>query len=261
MGRVILEKIFRNLREPKKLLISVGLRLVAFSMSCDSVVLKPIGWVYGSLKRVELKEIFPGIEEGTVTLVRTYDRDEHTSVTLAEIAALSSIIKHTKVRNIFEIGTYQGNTTLQLAANSPGDAKITTLDLPPRWNEDRRAIMTPEIFKNVTDRMTVGVQYKETPYADKIKQVFADSANMNWSQLPGPFDFIFIDGCHYYEYVKKDTENALRVLRPGGIIVWHDYGMIKDVSRAVDETSKKLQIYAISGTRLAVGLLKNNSLL
>jgi predicted O-methyltransferase YrrM len=257
MNGVTFDRIIRNLREPKKLLISVGLRLVALSMPCNSAFLKPIGWVYGTLKRVELTEIFPGIEEGTVMLVRTYDRDEHTSVTLAEITALSSIIKYTKVKNIFEIGTYRGNTTLQLAVNSPKDARITTLDLPSKWNEDRRAITTPEMFKNVTDRMTVGIQYKETPYADKIKQVFADSANMNWNELPGPFDFIFIDGCHYYEYVKKDTENALSVLRPGGIIVWHDYGMIKDVSRAVDETSKRIQIYAISGTRLAVGFLKN----
>jgi len=256
MNGVTLGKIIRNLREPRKLLISAGLRFVALPMSRDAAVLKPVGWVYGTLKRVELKEIFPGIEEGSVKLVRTYDRDEHTSVTLTEIAAVSSIIKHTKVKNIFEIGTYQGNTTLQLAANSPGDARITTLDLPSKWNEDKRAITTPENFKNVTDRMTIGVQYKETSYAGKINQIFADSANMNWSELPGPFDFIFIDGCHYYEYVKKDTENALGALRPGGIVVWHDYGMIKDVSRAVDETSKKIQIYAISGTRLAVGFLK-----
>jgi len=40
----------------------------------------------------------------------------------------------------------------------------------------------------------------------------------------GPFDLIFIDGSHYYEYVKSDTQNALGCLTAGGLVVWHDYG-------------------------------------
>ncbi len=36
------------------------------------------------------------------------------------------------------------------------------------------------------------------------------------------FDVVFIDGLHYYEQVKKDYENAMRCLNPGGFIVFHD---------------------------------------
>jgi hypothetical protein len=33
--------------------------------------------------------------------------------------------------------------------------------------------------------------------------------------------------------------------------VWHDYGDIKDVSRVVDETARKITIHAVQGTLLA----------
>jgi len=38
------------------------------------------------------------------------------------------------------------------------------------------------------------------------------------------FDLIFIDGSHTQEYVKNDTELALRLVQKNnGIILWHDY--------------------------------------
>jgi SAM-dependent methyltransferase len=36
------------------------------------------------------------------------------------------------------------------------------------------------------------------------------------------FDLIFIDGLHHADQVKKDFENSLRCLNPGGFIVIHD---------------------------------------
>ncbi len=63
----------------------------------------------------------------------------------------------------------------------------------------------------------------------------------------------FIDGCHYREYVKADTENALRNIRAGGVVVWHDYGDIKDVSRVVDGSARRITVRVVRGTRLAVG--------
>lgn len=36
------------------------------------------------------------------------------------------------------------------------------------------------------------------------------------------FDFVFIDGLHTYEQVRRDVVNSLRFLEPGGIIAIHD---------------------------------------
>ena len=35
---------------------------------------------------------------------------------------------------------------------------------------------------------------------------------------------VIVDGGHSYEVAKSDTQNALRLVRNGGIIVWDDYG-------------------------------------
>jgi len=215
-------------------------------------------WSYGSLKRIEVTEIFKGIESIEVTIKRAFDRDAYAplqnSMDLQEIFILCSILKFVNARNILEIGTFDGNATLNLAVNSSPDAKITTIDLPSDWQGDF-ALEIPEVYKNVTDRGIVGRQYRKyDEYAKKITQIYEDSAKLDWNRIPSPFDLIFIDGCHHYNYVLRDTENALKHLRDRGVIVWHDYGMIKDVSKVVDDLSKSMSVYAIRGTRLAICL-------
>lgn len=39
----------------------------------------------------------------------------------------------------------------------------------------------------------------------------------------GYYDIAFIDGDHSYEAVRKDTRMILPLMKPGGVIVWHDY--------------------------------------
>lgn len=46
--------------------------------------------------------------------------------------------------------------------------------------------------------------------------------------LGEPFDLIFIDGLHTAEQVKKDFENALKILSPNGFIVLHDCNPLKE---------------------------------
>jgi SAM-dependent methyltransferase len=60
------------------------------------------------------------------------------------------------------------------------------------------------------------------------------------------FDVVFIDGDHSYDQVKRDFENAVKHLKPGGTVALHDaissggiygrdYGDSGDVHRLVDE--------------------------
>ncbi len=37
-----------------------------------------------------------------------------------------------------------------------------------------------------------------------------------------PFDFLFIDGDHSYEGVKADYENYSPMVKPGGMVAFHD---------------------------------------
>src|SRR6185295_4077933 len=87
---------------------------------------------------------------------------------------------------------------------------------------------------NLTERDQMGRQYQGHRLAPRIKQVYGDSARVDWNTFGGPFDLIFIDGSHTEEYVQSDSENAFKHLALGGVIVWHDYGMIPAVSTVVD---------------------------
>ena len=35
-------------------------------------------------------------------------------------------------------------------------------------------------------------------------------------------DFVFVDAAHTAAYVRNDSEKAWAMLRPGGIVAWHD---------------------------------------
>jgi predicted O-methyltransferase YrrM len=209
-------------------------------------------WRHGRLPRKRLTEILPGVERVNVNLVKLFQRKIGLSVDAGELMILCAIQRFIGAKNVLEIGTYDGNTALNLAANLAGDGCVTTVDLPADW-DGNFVYEVPNSYWNVTDRQRMEIQYRQTPYEGRIKQVLGDSARLDWQQLDSPFDLIFIDGCHYFDYVKKDTDNALQHLRPGGVIVWHDYGDFKDVSRAVDETARRITVHAIRGTRLAIG--------
>lgn len=254
-GKVIARNLLSGLGSPLTALKLVWRRLFPFGIVPKDPEAYRIGsWSYGRAARVPIADIFPGIEHVEVRLLNMYARDITTSVDPAEITALCAIIRSRGCRDILEIGTFDGNTTLNMAVNAGDDGRVTTIDLPPDWNGVYE-IRVPGLYVNVTDRSTVGIQYRSHPWAvQHITQVYGDSAGLDWSTLPGPFDLVFIDGNHHYEYVKRDTENALRHLRPGGIVAWHDYGMIEDVSRAVDEYAGRVNVRVIRGTRLAIGV-------
>lgn len=216
----------------------------------DPVWRRQVRWSFGELPRERLESVFPGIEAVDVRVPRAFDRDDLLSMIPSEVLAVAAVVRLLQPRRLLEIGTFEGHTTAQIAANSPPGAHVVTVDLPPDWDgEYAREVPSIDVNTGVGPR---GRQFRGTPFEDKITQVYEDSATFDWERF-APFDFILIDGCHTYDYAVADTRNALRVLAPEGIVVWHDYGMLEDVSRAVDETARRMTVRAIRGTRLAVG--------
>ena len=211
-------------------------------------------WTFGKLPRVDITQAFPSIEEAEIVLVKPLGADAETSVTLHEMAILCAIVRSTGAKRILEIGTFDGRTALNLAANAPADGTVTTVDLPADWNSGL-AFEVPKYAINATGVPPTGLKYRDTRYVQRVRQVYGDSAALDWSTLDVPFDIVFIDGCHSYDYVVSDTQKALGSVRSGGLVIWHDYGMIEDVSRAVDETARRIQVRAIRSTSLAVGFV------
>ena len=209
-------------------------------------------WSFGALPREPIDEVFPGIAAVDVHMARPFDREPLQSMTPAEVIAIGAMIRVLRPTRLLEIGTFEGNTTVNMAANAPAGARVLTLDLPPDWGGEYALAGVPAIHSNAAAGHQIGRQFRDPPHANRITQLWGDSATFDWERF-GPFDFVLIDGCHTYEYARSDTRNALRVVQAGGTIVWHDYGMLEDVSRVVDETAGRIAVRAIQGTRLAVG--------
>ena len=167
---------------------------------------------------------------------------------LAKLARLS--------RAMFEFGTCTGRTTYLWARNSPPDARITTLTLPPDGQETYQASLddcSNDTAIALHESRFATFYYSGTDVAYKVRQLFGDSKAFDETPYVEQFDLIFVDGSHAYSYVASDTAKALRMLRPGGLIVWHDYlgsCHAQGVFRFLNELSGRLPLRWIKGTSL-----------
>jgi len=157
--------------------------------------------------------------------------------------------------SLFEFGTCSGKTTYLWAKNSPADARIITLTLGKNQHADYLAAREDNLLATRTaldesafDRFI----YSGTPVEHKITQLFGDSKRFDETPYLKQCDLIFIDGSHAYSYVKNDTEKALRMLREGGLLLWHDYRYrnveTRGVRRYLDELSETLPLIRLYET-------------
>jgi hypothetical protein len=85
-----------------------------------------------------------------------------------------------------------------------------------------------------------------------VVQLFGDSATYDWSPHHGRAGLVFVDGSHTYDYAGRDSETAMRLVRPRGVVLWHDYGVWPGVTQALEEleTRRNLGLRHIRGTSL-----------
>ena len=84
--------------------------------------------------------------------------------------------------------------------------------------------------------------------------MLGDSAAFDYSPYRNNCPLIFVDGSHAYNYGLSDTRAALEMVEPGGVIVWHDYGIWKGVTEALEEleAAERLGPRNFKGTSLVV---------
>ena len=169
-----------------------------------------------------------------IRLLAVHGVDGNTS--LLELALLASLVKIAGARAVFEFGTFDGRTAVNLAANCALGGTVFTLDLPSEQANVTR-LPLDDRDKVYIDKPAPGARYKGTPFETSIVQLHGDSAAFDFSRFHNATDFVFIDASHKYEYVLNDTRIALRLLRDGrGTIAWHDYTQWWDgVVRALEE--------------------------
>ena len=73
-------------------------------------------------------------------------------------------------------------------------------------------------------------------YSDSITLIEKSSEEASDLIEDDSLDFIFIDGDHSYDAVKRDVNLYYKKVKSGGIFAGHDYNLAKNhVDRAVDE--------------------------
>ena len=168
------------------------------------------------------------------------------------ISTLSKVSK-----NIFEFGTCSGKTTYLMALNSSEDTKITTITLNPneinnirKFDKDNDSSYRNIKNESIYDKFL----FSGTSEEKKIKVIFINSLDFKNTEFKEKIDFIFIDGGHTYSVVKNDSEKSFEMLKPNGIILWHDYVPGKrsssDVVKYINSILDKKKIYKIKNTSL-----------
>lgn len=144
-------------------------------------------------------------------------------ITEFELKVIANITKKYAPAAIFEIGTFKGRTTLNMALNAPDHCKIYTLDLPNEEVEHTAyKLETGELA--YAQKSVSGERFINHPQQAKITQVFGDSASFDFGPYKGAMDLVFIDGSHAADYVLNDTVKAFEMIKgKGSVILWHDY--------------------------------------
>jgi predicted O-methyltransferase YrrM len=204
----------------------------------------PLSEIVGKLSSVQIDDVRlpgPATDLGEVGSQTAYH-------------ALGAVAKAVRPSTILEFGTYLGVSALAMALNVPPSCRIYTLDLPenaePATVPDLNALDKQHIRQS---RRRVGEAFLDTKYAAQIIQLREDSMVFRAEKHVQAVDFAYVDGGHSYPVIIKDTENALRVLSPTGVIVWDDYfHLYPDVVRFLDEFSRRHTLYSIAGTNYVV---------
>ena len=161
-----------------------------------------------------------------------------------------------RARRMFEFGTCTGKTAYLWARNSPEDARVVTVTLAPDHLSDykQEAADDPlDVQFALKESSHTEFLYSDSPVASKVEQLFADSKALDVSPWAGSCDLVFVDGSHAYSYVASDSEKALQLVAPGGLVLWHDYAGPRHaagVYRALNELAQRLPLVRLEGTTL-----------
>jgi cephalosporin hydroxylase len=133
-----------------------------------------------------------------------------------EILWLLDIVKALRPRTVVEVGTDEGGTLFLWTRVVAPDAHLVAVDMRPlgvlgAWS--RYAVVRRGLARHEQRIDLVMPADSQSPTTvERVVELLGGR----------PVDFLFIDGDHSYEGVKRDFELWSPLVRSGGIIVLHD---------------------------------------
>lgn len=130
-----------------------------------------------------------------------------------------------------EIGSWTGNSAILWADTLKefnGEGSIVCVDpwKPYVKTEKNMANVSPKVMQRALKKDKVYKLFHYNISAAGHSEVIVPIRGTSDQVLPllgaDMFDFIFIDGAHYYSNVMKDLQNTEHLIRPGGVICGDD---------------------------------------
>jgi predicted O-methyltransferase YrrM len=194
-----------------------------------------------------IDDLFPGLSAVPVN-VRVFDAVWGDSGNTETVEMLCRLAKSGRTP-VVEIGTFRGRTTYQLAANC--DGPIYTIDIAQPLPDEREENVERQAYPSYTP----GELLADAPAAirGKITQLIGDSRLLDLSRLHGTIGLVYVDAGHSYDACRSDSDLAMRLIRPGGVIVWDDYGDYwPGVKRAIDKLAETRTMHVLRRLGLVV---------
>lgn len=145
-----------------------------------------------------------------------------------DIDSLIKLLLSNDTKTVFEIGTWLGMTTAILAEYFD---VVYTIDI------ERNTTWPPKLKGT-----PIGSSYINSKCVNRIHQFFGDTADPSVIKsireyIGNDVDGCFIDGSHSYGGAIMDNNNAVNMVKNGGIIIFHDVNVntISEVRKACDD--------------------------
>lgn len=169
---------------------------------------------------------------------------------------LRYVFRHVRPLRHLEFGTWQGDGVLRCveeceatvwtvnalegerrlngewayASLSSGDPRQSTA-----WSES--LVTNDGVWVRTDAYGQIGRRYLDAGWGKRVCQIYADSREWDTRAYPdGFFDTAFIDGGHTADVVESDTRQAMRLVRRGGLVIWHDFCPLDEVTQACEST-------------------------
>ncbi len=177
-----------------------------------------------------------------------------------EIEGLYEEVCSLHPKRVLEIGTARGGTLYLWAQAATDDATLVSVDLPGGDFGGAYAACRSELYK----AFARSGQSIHLLREDSHQKATLDKVQASFGQEP--IDFAFIDGDHTYDGVKSDFYDYGPLVRPGGIIAFHDILYRKNqptirVDQLWQELSQQYECKELigpdgSGKQIGIGILR-----